>query len=89
MTLKLGESFLDDSVVMKKFDNRYYDGLTVEIYYVGVPRLYDSYTDLDTGIIIKEKGKELYRNYKLSGYTIEDIVRRVQKDLLAEALKIR
>ena len=87
MPLKLGERFLDNTTVIKICDNQYHDEFTVEIYCVGIPYIRDSFINIDTGIIIKIKGKEIYRNYKTD--TIVNIVHDLQKDLLNETLGIR
>jgi hypothetical protein len=87
--LKIKDKFLDHTEVLRTFDPQYLDDIKVEIYTVGVPMTIRTYSDIDIGIILKIKGKEIYRNYKLHGYTIKDIVRKIQKDLMNESLNIR
>ena len=74
MTSQLGDKFLDEHVILKRYDNYYIDEFTIESYCVGVP---------------KTKGKEIYRNYRLFGHTsYERLIDKIRKDLLDEALGI-
>jgi hypothetical protein len=81
--------FLDEHVVLKKYTNHYIDEFTIESYSVGVLKTENVYDCIDTGIRVLMKGKEVYRNYRLFGpSTYQDIVAKIRKDLLNEALGI-
>ena len=89
MTSQLGDKFLDEHVILKRYDNYYIDEFTIESYRVGVPKTKDIYDQIDSGIIVLLKGKEIYRNYRLFGHTsYERLIDKIRKDLLDEALGI-
>lgn len=88
---EIGETFLHEYTTLRKYANRYIDDITIEVYSVGIAatkaRDVISYTDIDTGIILKMKGKEVYRNLKTR--PINEVVLDFQRKLLAESLGIR